>query len=600
MKKAELLAPAGDINAGYAALYYGADAVYLGLRSFSARAGATNFSPEELNEFTAYAHHLNRKVYVTLNTLIQERELNDLLKMLDICRNCRVDGIIVQDLGVARLIKENYPELTLHASTQMAVHNKEGALALKKLGFQRVVLARELSLKEIKEIASIPDLETEAFIHGALCYAYSGLCLFSSMATGRSANRGACIQACRSRYDLTDADGRILVRDKALLSLKDYQLKDRLEDLADAGVCSFKIEGRLKNASYVKNCVRAYSEAIDELVAANPEKYVRASFGRVSGGFKPELDRTFNRGYTDYFLYGRKPSIENLVTPKSVGMPVGKVKDRARYWFSVATSEAFANGDGLCFIDEKKRMQGFRINKVEGNRLIPQSMPEDLKKGTMLFRNHDEAFTRLLQGKTAERKLEMAMRLEVGSRRLSLVMVALQGKDSLNSHARSTDYVSETPFDEAAKPQEDNIRRNLCKLGNTPFSCADVEIVWTDGKEYFVPVSVITRLRQTAVGEKLEQLVSRHETNLSRRLPLAADSETLQTLSEAVLVQSADRIAKGPLMECRHCIRYALGYCPKTTSQRPPWQEPLSLKMGDGRRFRLQFDCKKCQMNVML
>lgn len=593
----ELLAPAKNLQCGIEAISHGADAVYIGAGKFGARAAAGN-SIENIGQLCKYAHVFGAKVYVTVNTLLHDDELDEAAELLRSLYNLHVDAVLVQDLRLVNLAPEG---LALHASTQTDNRSVEKVEQIAKCGFGRIVMAREMPLEDIRQIHKrLPGVELECFVHGALCVSYSGACYASEYCFNRSANRGECAQFCRLPFDLVDAEGKTIIYAKHLLSLKDMCRIDNLEELADAGVCSFKIEGRLKDSDYVKNVVAAYSQRLDRICKRSEGRYKRASKGRVEYGFRPDLRRTFNRGYTDYFLYGRKPSIENLVTPKSVGMPVGKVKDRARYWFSVATSEAFANGDGLCFIDEKKRMQGFRINKVEGNRLIPQSMPEDLKKGTMLFRNHDEAFTRLLQGKTAERKLEMAMRLEVGSRRLSLVMVALQGKDSLNSHARSTDYVSETPFDEAAKPQEDNIRRNLCKLGNTPFSCADVGIVWTDGKEYFVPASVITRLRQTAVGEKLEQLVSRHETNLSRRLPLAADSETLQTLSEAVLVQSADRIAKGPLMECRHCIRYALGYCPKTTSQRPPWQEPLSLKMGDGRRFRLQFDCKKCQMNVML
>lgn len=593
----ELLAPAKNLQCGIEAISHGADAVYIGAGKFGARAAAGN-TIEDIGQLCKYAHVFGAKVYVTVNTLLHDDELDEAAELLRSLYDLHVDAVLVQDLRLVNLAPEG---LALHASTQTDNRSVEKVEQIAKCGFGRIVMAREMPLEDIRQIHKrLPGVELECFVHGALCVSYSGACYASEYCFNRSANRGECAQFCRLPFDLVDAEGKTIIYAKHLLSLKDMCRIDNLEELADAGVCSFKIEGRLKDSDYVKNVVAAYSQRLDRICKRSEGRYKRASKGRVEYGFRPDLRRTFNRGYTDYFLYGRKPSIENLVTPKSVGMPVGKVKDRARYWFSVATSEAFANGDGLCFIDEKKRMQGFRINKVEGNRLIPQSMPEDLKKGTMLFRNHDEAFTRLLQGKTAERKLEMAMRLEVGNRRLSLVMVALQGKDSLNSHARSTDYVSETPFDEAAKPQEDNIRRNLCKLGNTPFSCADVEIVWTDGKEYFVPASVITRLRQTAVGEKLEQLVSRHETNLSRRLPLAADSETLQTLSEAVLVQSADRIAKGPLMECRHCIRYALGYCPKTTSQRPPWQEPLSLKMSDGRRFRLQFDCKKCQMNVVL
>ncbi len=591
----ELLAPAKNLQCGIEAISHGADAVYIGAGKFGARAAAGN-SIEDIEQLCKYAHIFGAKVYVTVNTLLHDDELEEAAELLNRLNEIHVDAVLIQDLRLINLAPEG---LVLHASTQTDNRSVEKVEQIAKCGFDRIVVAREMPLEDIRKIhKKLPNLEIECFVHGALCVSYSGACYASEYCFNRSANRGECAQFCRLPFDLVDAEGKTIIYAKHLLSLKDMCRIDNLEELAEAGVCSFKIEGRLKDSDYVKNVVAAYSQRLDRICKKSEGRYKRASKGRVEYGFQPDLRRTFNRGYTDYFLYGRKPSIENLITPKSVGFPVGKVKDRAKYWFSVATSEAFANGDGLCFVDEKKRMQGFRINKVEGNRLIPQVIPEDLKKGTMLFRNHDEAFTKLLQGKTAERKLEMTMSLEVSSLKLSLVMVAAQGKSSINSHTRSTDFISETPFEEAAKPQTENIKRNLAKLGNTPFSCHDIEIVWTDGKEYFVPASIITKLRQTAVTEKLEQMENRHLANAVRRKPIEVDSEVVQTLMEAVSEQSMDRIKNGPLMECRHCIRYALGYCPKTTTERPQWQEPLSLKMGDGRRFRLQFDCKKCQMNV--
>ncbi|MCF0209366.1 MAG: U32 family peptidase, partial [Bacteroidaceae bacterium] len=469
-----------------------------------------------------------------------------------------------------------------------------------RCGFERVVVAREMPLADIKRLhKKLPQLELECFVHGALCISYSGACYASEHCFSRSANRGECAQFCRLPFDLVDADGKTIIYSKHLLSLKDMCRIDSLEELVEAGVCSFKIEGRLKESDYVKNVVAAYSQRLDKLCKASDGRYKRASKGRVEYAFPPDLRRTFNRGYTEYFLHGRKPNIENLITPKSVGMPVGKVKDRAKYWFSVSTSESFANGDGLCFIDEKKRMHGFRINKVEGNKLVPQTMPEDLKKGTMLFRNHDEAFTKLLQGKTAERKIDIVMRLEVSAQKLSLIIVAAQGKSSINSHSRATTFTPETPFEQAAKPQEDNIKRNLAKLGNTPFVCNDIEIVWQDAVEYFIPASVITKLRQSAISEKLEIIESRPVNLSKQKTAQTLDVETIQQLAETAEKQAKERIANGPLMECRHCIRYALGYCPKETTERAPWQEPLSLKMSDGRVFPLQFDCKHCQMNVL-
>lgn len=323
MKKTELLAPAGDLNAGYAALYYGADAVYLGLKSFSARAGATNFTPDELNEFTAYAHHLGRKVYVTLNTLIQERELEDVLKVLDICAATHVDAIIVQDLGVARIIKESYPELTLHASTQMAVHNKEGAIALQKLGFKRIVLARELNLNEIKEIAHIPDLETEAFIHGALCYAFSGLCLFSSMATGRSANRGKCAYPCRALFQGMNKQGHFF-------SMKDMALQ---EDVLKLPVTSLKIEGRKKKDLYVAAVVDYYRHILDE--------------GKADIVRQEHIQQIFSRPWTKFHFNGKGV---NVIDPDFVGhrgLAIGKTEAVLNRQLTFTTDHDFARFDGL-------------------------------------------------------------------------------------------------------------------------------------------------------------------------------------------------------------------------------------------------------------
>lgn len=592
----ELLAPAKNLQCGIEAISHGADAVYIGATHFGARAAAGN-SVEDISKLCKYAHVFGAKVYVTVNTLLHDDELDEAAQLLQQLKDINVDAVLIQDL---RLIAYAPEGLTLHASTQTDNRSVEKVEEIAECGFERVVVAREMPLEDIRKIhKKLPKLELECFVHGALCVSYSGACYASEYCFNRSANRGECAQFCRLPFDLVDAEGNTIIYAKHLLSLKDMCRIDSLEELAEAGVCSFKIEGRLKDADYVKNVVAAYSQQLNRICAKSEGKYKRASKGRVEYSFRPDLRRTFNRGYTDYFLYGRKPSIENLITPKSVGMPVGKVKDRAKYWFSVATSEPFANGDGLCFIDEKKRMQGFRINKVEGNRLIPQTMPADLQKGTMLFRNHDEAFTKMLQGKTAERRIEVAMRLEVSSQKLSLIIVAAQGKSSINSHTRSTDYIHETAFDEAAKPQTENIKRNLAKLGNTPFVCNDIEVVWTDGKEYFIPASVITKLRQTAVTEKLEQQENRLAAIAKQKVQPEVNPGTVQKIVEAVAEQSRERIIHGPLMECRHCIRYALGYCPKQTQDRSPWKEPLSLKMTDGRMFKLQFDCKNCQMKVM-
>ncbi|MCF0243968.1 MAG: U32 family peptidase [Bacteroidaceae bacterium] len=565
----ELLAPAKNLHCGIEAIRHGADAVYIGAGRFGARAAAGN-SIADIAELCKFAHIFGAKVYVTVNTLLFDDELPEAAALLQELKDVNVDAVLIQDL---RLIDYAPDGLTLHASTQTDNRSVERVEEMARLGFERVVVAREMPLEDIKTVHKrLPHTEIECFVHGALCVSYSGACYASEYCFNRSANRGECAQFCRLPFDLVDAEGKTIIYSKHLLSLKDMCRIDSLEELADAGVCSFKIEGRLKDADYVKNVVAAYSQRLNKICEKSNGKYVRASKGRVEYAFRPDLRRTFNRGYTDYFLYGRKPAIENLITPKSVGMPVGKVKDRAKYWFSVATSEPFANGDGLCFIDDKKRMQGFRVNKVEGNRLFPQTMPDDLKKGTMLFRNHDEAFTKQLQGNTAERKLQVRMRLEVDADRITLFVT---DRDKV-------EYTHPQPFPIAEKPQEENIVRNLTKLGNTPYSCSDVKIVWKDGQERFVPASVISRLRQQCFSQSPSPSPSQSQCQCQCQTP-------------SPLPDGNDK----PLMQCKHCIRYSLGYCPKQTSDRPSWTEPLSLKMSDGRRFRLQFDCKKCQMNVL-
>ena len=310
------------MEAGYAALYYGADAVYLGLKAFSARASATNFSPEELNEFTAYAHHLKRKVYVTINTLVQEKELGDLLATLDICSACQVDGIILQDLGVARIIKENYPELALHASTQMAVHNKEGALALKQAGFSRVVLARELTLSEIKEIAEVPGLETEAFIHGALCYCYSGLCLFSSMEQGRSANRGKCAYPCRALFKRGEKEAHFF-------SMKDMALQ---EEILKLPVTSLKIEGRKKKALYVAAVTDYYRRILDK--------------GKADPKRAENIRQIFSRPWTKFRLHGKNTEVVDNDFVGHRGLEIGKVV-RAAQEISVFAGAFYQSSSAL-------------------------------------------------------------------------------------------------------------------------------------------------------------------------------------------------------------------------------------------------------------
>ena len=370
MKK-ELLAPAGDIEAGYAALYYGADAVYLGLQKFSARATATNFSEENLNQFVGYAHHLKRKVYVTINTVIQEKELSDLLLSLDVCSRCHVDGIILQDLGVAQLIKTQYPELELHASTQMAVHNKEGALALQKLGFSRVVLARELTLKEIKEIAAIPNLETEAFIHGALCYSYSGLCLFSSFESGRSANRGKCLYPCRAKFEGESGE-------KHYFSMKDMAMQ---ENILKMPVTSLKIEGRKKSALYVAAVTDYYRHILDG-DGASIEK-------------EENIKQIFSRPWTTFHLKGKNKEVIDRDFVGHRGLVIGKIEQIQKNKIIFKPNHDIARYDGLQidiagqekpfgFSIQSLRVHGKNVFEAKAGETVEIMLPplaDSLKKG---------------------------------------------------------------------------------------------------------------------------------------------------------------------------------------------------------------------------
>ena len=379
MDKIELLAPAKNLECGIAAIDHGADAVYIGAQRFGARVAAGN-SVEDIAQLCTYAHQFGAKVYVTVNTIIYDEELEDTQRLLQDLQAANVDAILVQDMGLLSIVRSAFPlryakncqlSTDLHASTQTDNRTIEKVQWLRSLGFRRVVLARELSLKEIAAIhQAVPDVELEVFVHGALCVSYSGQCYASQYCFGRSANRGACAQFCRLPFDLEDADGNVIERGRHLLSLKDMCRIDQLEELMEAGAVSFKIEGRLKDIDYVKNVTAAYSQRLNEIIARHPDKYCRASLGSCTYSFTPNLQKTFNRGFTDYFLYGRKPNIFSPDTPKALGEYVGKVKEIRGNSFNVAGTASFANGDGLCFFKEEGRRRNYWSS--EGQRCLHQ------------------------------------------------------------------------------------------------------------------------------------------------------------------------------------------------------------------------------------
>ena len=696
----ELLAPAKNLECGIAAIEHGADAVYIGASRFGARQSAGN-SVEDIGKLCEYAHRYGATVHVTINTIIYNDEFDDTLALVRELVDVGVDAFLLQDMGLMSKVREIVPDtVALHASTQCDTRTWNKAQWLSQQGFDRVVLARELSAEEINDIHSrLPELELEAFVHGALCVSYSGVCYVSQHSFGRSANRGACAQFCRLAFDLKDSDGKTIEHQRHLLSLKDMSQIDNLETLMRSGACAFKIEGRLKDINYVKNVVSAYSKRIDEIISKHPDEFRRASLGRVRYSFTPDLKKTFNRGYTNYFLKGRQADIFSPDTPKALGEFVGRVKEIRRDSFNVSSTANFANGDGLCFLSrdtesQSTRLEGFRVNRAVGNRLYPFKMPRGLKSGMGLYRNQDQAFDKELSGKTAERKIAIKMwfgtssetspnpskegecltdsrgtiwaKAEVIDDRINHISHESESndcsQDSLSTYNFHQRISNEHPvrlspplggagggLQLAQKPQRDNIIRQLTKLGNTVYECAEVEIV--DGADkYFIPSSMLAELRRMVIEELDKQVMNMQRMTIYRntkrklsepkpqfsmvnpsqyqQLPYlynisndAArkfyEQQGLTKAEPAFELQYPTGVANGSessgksfsikgdkeavshlLMQCRHCIRYSLGYCVKRGGQKPTWREPLFLELPDKRRFRLEFDCKNCQMNV--
>ena len=619
MRTLELLAPAKNLECAKMAIDHGADAVYIGATRFGARAAAGN-SVDDIRRLCEYAHPYGARVYVTVNTIIYEDELSATRLLLKDLNACGVDALLVQDMGILEMVAEwREPEpfkMELHASTQTDNRSAEKVRWLQELGFKRAVLARELSAKDISEIREkVPNMELEVFVHGALCVSYSGVCYASEHCFHRSANRGACAQFCRMKFDLLDNAGRAVERQRYLLSMRDMCRIDHLELLADSGACSFKIEGRLKDVEYVKNVVSAYSRELDKLIAKRPDDYRRASYGKIDYTFQSNLRKTFNRGFTNYFLEGRQNDIACFDTPKAMGEYVGKVKELRGGSFNVAGTASFENGDGLCFVNDRHELEGFRINKAVGNRLYPLKMPADLKPGVALYRNNDVAFSRLLSGTTAERRLPIKMKFHATANGFALHVASVE---------TGVEVCSEITFahQEARQPQYDNIKKQLTKLGSTIYSCSDVEVE-EEAARLFVPSSLLAELRRDAVRQLAQKTV------LSKEAPNRKPAEScacgvgdvpreyvqfpyLYNISNHLAerfyqahglenIRPAFELAptKEPLiMQCRHCIKYSLGFCVKRGGKQPTWTEPLYLRLGDGRRFRLEFNCATCQMNI--
>lgn len=613
IREIELLAPAKNLECGMAAIDHGADAVYIGANSFGARVAAGN-SIEDIEQLCHYAHQYNVKVYVTINTIIYDDEIDRVESLIRQLQDIGVDAILVQDMAILKICDNIKSRIILHASTQTDNRNIRKVEWLKKLGFSRVVLARELSLKEISTIhKAIPDIELEVFVHGALCVSYSGACYASEYCFHRSANRGNCAQFCRLKFDLRDSANKTVQKEKYMLSLKDMCRIHSLKELLDAGATSLKIEGRLKNGSYVKNVVAAYSQELDRIISLYPDKYKRSSAGKSVCSFKPDLNKTFNRGFTDYFLFGRKEGLASVNTPKAIGEFVGKVKEVRQNSFSVSGTNAFSNGDGLCFINDKQQLEGFRVNKVLNNRLFPLKMPVSLKPHIALYRNNDQLFENTMSASTANRKISINMILSAAQDYVELMIKDNDGHIVIERMSYNSD--------KAQKSQEENMKRQLSKLGNTPY-VADEIIITSVTETRFIPSSILVELRRRTLDKFSNQfMLSQNRGSLSRILH--EDTDTNINAEDINAANVANKFARrlydeiGPkdapdafetirhdadsctqIMTCRYCIRYEMGYCTKQKGKKAPWKEPLYLVLNDDRKFRLKFDCINCQMKI--
>lgn len=603
-RKIELLAPARNLECGIEAINHGADAVYIGAPKFGARSAAGN-SLADIATLVEYAHLFNVRIYVTVNTILKDSELSETEEMIWQLYNAGVDALIVQDMGITQL---NLPPIPLHASTQMDNRTVEKVRFLSNAGFRQVVLARELSLDEIRKIhEACPDVALEVFVHGALCVSYSGQCYVSEACFGRSANRGECAQFCRLPFSMVDEDGKVIVRNKHLLSLKDLNQSSILESLLDAGAISLKIEGRLKDVTYVKNVTAAYRQKLDEIFCRRKE-YVRSSSGDTVLDFTPQLEKSFNRGFTHYFLHGRTPDIASFNTPKSLGEEMGTMKEQYKKYVTVSGVKPFHNGDGACFIDEQGCLQGFRINKVEGNKLFPAGAIPRIKPKTPIYRNYDQDFEKLLTRKSAERRIGVDWVLSETAFGFALT-VSDEDKNSV-----TLSFPVEAK-EKARTSQHDNLCSQLKKMGNTPFRTRSVVIQCSE--EWFIPSSLISDWRRLAT----DRLVALRRINFRRELQVwkptnhSYPTSSLTYLGN-VMNGKAEKFYQehgvcniapayekqapdnATLMFCRHCLRYSMGWCPTYQRVRSPYREPYYLVSNDGKRFRLEFDCKRCQMKV--
>lgn len=607
--KLELLAPAKNATIAIEAIKHGADAVYMGAARYGARSSAGN-SIADIKTVVDFAHKYNVRVYVTVNTIIYNDELKEVENLIHQLYNIGVDALIVQDMGILRM---NIPPIALHASTQCDLRTPEKARFLEKVGFSQLVMARELTLQEIKVIRESVKVPLEAFIHGALCVSYSGRCGLSYACTGRSANRGECAQMCRLPYNLVDEDGSVIVSDKHLLSLKDMNQSSNLRDLIEAGVSSFKIEGRLKDVDYVKNTVAFYRNELDKIIKENPQKYERSSFGENKVLFTPQLDKVFNRSFTQYFLENRNllngTKIASIYTPKSQGEFVGVLKSiKNGTQLFIETKKELANGDGISFFDKNGDYSGFRINKVQG-KIVNVAQPLKIEAGTKLYRTFDKKFNDLISSESSKRVIRVDFSLKVKKNLLSLEIT-----DERGNLAVVTAEV-EHEFEKSRSNQATKQEEILKKLGNTIYVAQNVHVAG----EYFIPNSVLSELRRLAV-EKLDS-VQRINYKFDYRKPENIDfkyfkneldyvdnvanelssrfygEHGVKKIENALEVQQLNDFNDKILMHTRYCLLRELGFCRKDKKTK---KLPQKLYLENERiRLIVETNCANCEMYIM-
>lgn len=606
-KPIELLAPAKNVECGIEAIKHGADAVYIGAESFGARAAAGN-SVEDIATLVEYAHTYYARVYVTVNTILKEEELEPAKELIWNLYRIGVDAILVQDMAILQM---ELPPIALHASTQADVRTADKVRFLAKAGFSRVVLARELSLDEIYAIHNAcPDVELECFVHGALCVSYSGQCYASHYCFGRSANRGECAQFCRLPFSVTDSDGNLLLKEKYPLSLKDMNRIGQLEKLLDAGVVSLKIEGRLKDITYVKNITAAYRQELDRVFKRRKE-FVKSSAGFVQYTFSPQPDRSFNRGFTDYMLNGSKSDIWSVDTPKAVGEPMGRIRICGRNWLTITGRKEYHNGDGLCFFTQDGKLKGYRVNRVDVNRIylyVDSGQLPYIEPGTEVYRNNDADFDRLLLKESADRRVEVTATLTETYNGFSLAYIDENG--NIGS------ATIEIPKETARTEQYNNICNQISKLGNTNYAISNIEVELSDN--WFIPSSRLSELRRDAIDnltkvrkDNFKQLQTREIVKdhpyIQKTLTYLGNvyNSKAKEFYQNHAVESIDdafekKISPGAvLMRSRHCIRYMLGECPKY-HKKTGHKAPFYLRLSDGQSFRVDFDCARCEMTVSI